>query len=85
MEVLYLYDIRVPAQEYPKVKRRFYYHLNKKGLNRYLLETKSALLVPEELSYEVESLFSRFRGMIVSYRFEVGNYTYSDGTKHIDH
>lgn len=66
--IVYLYDLKAPASEYNKVKRNFYYHLNRNGFSRYFWETKSVLVVPDEHERALDSFFSDFGRFVVAYK-----------------
>lgn len=66
--IVYLYDIKSTVKDYNKIKRRFYYHLNKNSLNQYFWKTKSVFAVPNELETTIDSFFKRFRKQVVVYK-----------------
>ena len=69
MQVLYLYDIKARnKREFNRVKRSFYYHLNKLGLLKTTFRTKSALLVEGEKEAVLDSFFKRFAGKVEVYK-----------------
>ena len=69
MQVLYLYDIKAKnKQEFNRVKRLFYYHLNKLDLLKIHFVTKSVLLAPSELERLVDSFFKQFKNKVEVYK-----------------
>jgi len=69
MQILYLYDIKAKnKREFNRVKRLFYYHLNKLGRVKIHFVTKSVLLVPTELEHLLDGFFKRFKNKIEIYK-----------------
>ncbi len=66
--IVYFYDLKTTAKEYNKIKRRFYYYLNKNGLNQYFWKTKSVLVVPEDMERGVDSFFKNFKKTVLAYK-----------------
>lgn len=66
--LVYLYDIKSSVEEYNRIKRNFYYHLNKNGYNKYFWKTKSVLVVPEEMEQVIDGFFHSFSGSVVVYK-----------------
>jgi len=60
--LLYIYDIKLKnKQNFNKIKRSFYYNLNKLGLDAEMWVTKSTILVPDEKERIMDGFFSDFR------------------------
>jgi hypothetical protein len=69
MHVLYLYDIKAKnKKKFNRVKRRFYYHLNKLPLNKEHWRTKSAIAVPTNLEAAMDNFFKMFGRSVVVYK-----------------
>jgi hypothetical protein len=69
MQVLYLYDIKAKNKKtFNRVKRRFYYHMNKLPLKKTHWKTKSALSVPPNLEVVVDDFFSMFGKSVKVYK-----------------
>ena len=69
MQILYLYDIKAKNKlEFNRVKRLFYYHLNKLDLLKIHFVTKSVLLAPSELERLVDSFFKQFKNKVEVYK-----------------
>lgn len=69
MQVLYLYDIKAKnKKKFNRVKRRFYYHLNKMPLNKEHWRTKSAIAVPTNLEAAMDKFFKMFGRSIIVYK-----------------
>jgi hypothetical protein len=66
--IVYIYDLKTTAKDYNKVKRRFYYYLNKNGLNLYFWKTKSVLVVPEDVERKVDVFFKDFKKTVLAYK-----------------
>ncbi|NYZ77628.1 hypothetical protein H0O02_04940 [Candidatus Micrarchaeota archaeon] len=60
--MLYIYDIKQEnKRNFNKIKRSFYYNLNKLGLREATRITKSTILVPDEKERVMDRFFSDFR------------------------
>ncbi len=69
MYVLYLYDIKAKnKKKFNRVKRRFYYHLNKMQLKKEYWRTKSAIAVPTNFESVMDNFFKMFRRSVVVYK-----------------
>jgi hypothetical protein len=66
--LVYIYDLKSPVGEYNKVKRNFYYHLNKQGFNQYFSGAKSVLVAPDEAEAALDSFFHDFRKFVIAYK-----------------
>ncbi|MEW6723095.1 MAG: hypothetical protein AB1324_07565, partial [Candidatus Micrarchaeota archaeon] len=69
MDVLYVYDLKSKnRKEFNRVKRLFYYHMNRLPLKKELWKTKSALSVPPKMEKTMDSFFRRFGKSVVVYK-----------------
>ena len=69
MQILYLYDIKAKnKREFNRVKRLFYYRLNKLDLVKLHFVTKSVLLVPLELERLLDGFFLEFKKSVEVYK-----------------
>ncbi|HIH22123.1 TPA: hypothetical protein HA238_00165 [Candidatus Micrarchaeota archaeon] len=69
MQILYLYDIKARnKREFNRVKRSFYYHLNKLALKRSSFRTKSALLIDGTKEQLLDAFFKRFGNKVEVYK-----------------
>jgi len=69
MQILYIYDIKAKnKREFNRVKRVFYYRLNRFGLGRQAFRTKSVLIVDEKNERKFDSFFADFKGSIEGYK-----------------
>ena len=60
--LLYIYDLKQENRKnFNKIKRVFYYNLNKLGLKGTTRITKSTILVPDEKERVMDLFFSDFR------------------------
>lgn len=60
--LLYIYDIKMKnKRNFNKIKRIFYYNLNKLGLDSDTQITKSTILVPDNKERIMDKFFSEFR------------------------
>lgn len=66
----YLYDIKTTLKSYNRVKRVFYYNLNRRGLNKYYWKTKSVLVVPDNMGYAVDSFFKEYSKFLIVYKIK---------------
>lgn len=69
MQILYIYDIKAKnRKKFNRVKRLFYYHLNRLGLEKELWKSKSAFSIPPKMENILDRLFRRFGSSIVVYK-----------------
>ncbi len=69
MLVLYIYDIKARnKKKFNRVKRRFYYHLNKLPLKKERWRTKSAIVVPTRMEHAMDRFFKRFGRSVEVYK-----------------
>lgn len=69
MQILYLYDIKAKnKREFNRVKRSFYYHMNKLALPKTAFRTKSALTVGANQEQILDSFFKRFGDKVEVYK-----------------
>ena len=69
MQILYLYDIKAKnKREFNRVKRVFYYRLNKLGIVKLHFVTKSVLLVPHDLERLLDAFFLGFKKSVEVYK-----------------
>jgi hypothetical protein len=66
--LVYIYDLKSTVRDYNRLKRNFYYHLNKQGLHQYFSNTKSVLVAPDEAGPSIDSFFHGFRKSVVVYK-----------------
>ena len=66
---IYLYDLKIKdKKKYNTIKRRFYYHFNKKLIKIVEKKTKSVILIDERYKKEIENFFAEYEGVIEVYR-----------------
>jgi hypothetical protein len=59
--VLYIYDLNAKdRKKFNRVKRLFYYHLNKLPLKKELWKTKSAIAVKPKMEKMMDGFFKKF-------------------------
>ena len=69
MQILYIYDIKARnKREFNRVKRVFYYRLNKFGLLKSAYRTKSVLIVDEKKEKLFDDFFAHFKGKLEGYK-----------------
>ncbi|MBU0532713.1 hypothetical protein KKB44_04420 [Candidatus Micrarchaeota archaeon] len=69
MFIVYIYDIKAKnKKKFNRVKRRFYYHLNKLELNKEYWKTKSTFAVPPNLEKIIDLFFSGFKKNVIVYK-----------------
>ena len=69
MFVVYIYDIKAKnKKKFNRVKRRFYYHLNKLDLERHVWKTKSTIAVQPKTERILDIFFNDFRKDVVVYK-----------------
>lgn len=67
--ILYIYDLLAKDKKrFNRVKRVFYYHLNRLPLKKEVWKTKSALAVPSTMEKTMDLFFRRFKGSVVVYK-----------------
>ena len=69
--IVYLFDLKARnKRQFNALKRRFYYHLNRRHRTKLTVMTKSVWGVDERYSEEFESFFRRFAGEIEVYKIK---------------
>ena len=68
--IVYLYDLKTKMRDYNRIKRNFYYHLNKTGLNKYYWKTKSVIAVPNSLEWMVDDFFKQYSDVSIVYKIK---------------
>jgi len=69
MQIVYIYDIKTKTKkEFNRVKRRFYYNLNKLNLKNCVWKTKSVLITTPETEGILDVFFKEFKGNIEVYK-----------------
>lgn len=69
MQLLYIYDLKVKSKvEFNRLKRVFYYRLNKFDRNKLAYRTKSVLIVQEKFEKLFDSFFKEFKGRVEVYK-----------------
>jgi len=71
--LVYLYDLKASVRDYNRLKRKFYYHLNKNGYNQYFWKTKSVLVVPDEMERLIDGFFAGFKKSVVVYKIHTNS------------
>ncbi len=67
--VIYIYDIKAGNKKsFNRVKRLFYYHLNRLPIKKELWKTKSTLAVQPKMEKTLDSFFRRFGRAVVVYK-----------------
>lgn len=67
--IIYCFDLKAKnKQSYNRLKRKFYYHLNKSCLASAPWKTKSVLALPNALEGAADAFFRRWRGEIEVYK-----------------
>lgn len=59
--LIYFYDLRTKLKDYNRIKRRFYYDLNKSRLSTYPTKTKSVIIVEDAAEALADRFFMRWR------------------------
>jgi|SRR3989339_1542246 len=68
-QILYIYDIEAKNKlQYNRIKRLFYYHLNKIALKAHYWKTKSTIAVPSNFEKTLDIFFRRFSKYVVVYK-----------------
>jgi hypothetical protein len=69
MLVVYVYDLDArDRKSFNRVKRLFYYHMNRLPLKKELWKTKSALAVQPRMEKRMDSFFKRFKKSVTVYK-----------------
>jgi hypothetical protein len=69
MLILYIYDVKAKDKKsFNRVKRLFYYHLNRLPIKKELWKTKSALAVQPKLEKIMDTFFKRFGNSVIVYK-----------------
>ena len=68
--IVYLYDIKTSLRNYNRVKRVFYYNMNKQGISKYYWKTKSVLAVPNNMEMVVDRFFKEYSKSCVAYKIQ---------------
>jgi hypothetical protein len=72
--VVYIYDIKAKnKRKFNRVKRRFYYHLNKLGLDRSLWKTKSTIAVRPRKARMMDAFFQDFGSDVLVYKIRASS------------
>ena len=71
--LVYLYDLKSSVKDYNRLKRKFYYHLNKNGYNQYFWKTKSVLVVPDEMERNLDGFFKEFEKFTIVYKIHTNS------------
>jgi len=69
MFVVYMYDLKAKnKKKFNRVKRRFYYHMNKLGLKKDVWVTKSTIRVKPNSERMMDLFFKKFRKGVIVYK-----------------
>ncbi|MFH1785451.1 MAG: hypothetical protein ABH842_03400 [Candidatus Micrarchaeota archaeon] len=69
MQVVYIYDLKAKnKKKFNRLKRVFYYHLNKLPLKKEHWKTKSTLSVKTTQEKQLDLFFRRFRKEVIVYK-----------------
>lgn len=69
MFIVYVYDLQArDKKSFNRVKRLFYYHINRLPLKKELWKTKSALAVKPSMEKIMDAFFRRFGKSVVVYK-----------------
>ncbi len=71
--IVYIYDLKSNVRDYNKLKRKFYYHLNKNGYNQYFWKTKSVLVVPDQMERLIDGFFGEFKKFSIVYKIHTNS------------
>jgi len=67
--VVYIYDVKAKDKKsFNRVKRLFYYHLNRLQIKKEVWKTKSTLAVPPKMEKTMDLFFRRFGKAVVVYK-----------------
>lgn len=73
--LLYVYDLTPTPKEANKVKRNFYYHLNK--LDPFIKKaTKSVFLANKSHERDIDALFFKYKGKVTVLKTEIISFTF---------
>ncbi len=71
--IVYIYDLKFETkQKFNRLKRKFYYNLEKLGLNKDNFPTKSTIVVEDKKEEMMDMFFKEFRkteGTLEVYKF----------------
>ena len=73
--IVYMYDLKTKLRDYNRIKRSFYYNLNKAGLNNYYWKTKSVLVVPNDMERMADGFFKQYSDVAVVFKLKTKNIT----------
>ena len=69
MQLLYIYDLKSKSKlEFNRLKRVFYYRLNRFDKAKLAFKTKSVLIVQERFEKLFDNFFKEFKGNIEVYK-----------------
>ena len=69
MQVLYIYDLNAKDKvKFNRLKRKFYYHLNKLPIKNDSWKTKSTLAVPLKMEKMLDAFFKVFKSSVIVYK-----------------
>jgi hypothetical protein len=72
MFIVYVYDLNAKNKKsFNRVKRLFYYHINRLPLKKELWKTKSALAVQPRMEKVMDNFFKRFGKSVIVYKMLV--------------
>jgi hypothetical protein len=72
MFIVYVYDLHAKdKRKFNRVKRLFYYHINRLPLKKELWKTKSALAVQPKMEKMMDGFFKRFKSSLIVYKLRV--------------
>lgn len=66
--LIYFYDLKTKLKDYNRIKRRFYYDLNKSRLSTYPTKTKSVIIVEDAGEAMADRFFMRWRKYLEVYK-----------------
>ena len=69
MQIVYIYDVKARSKKhYNRIKRRFYYHMNKLPIRKENWKTKSSFAIPRKHEDVVDMFFKSFKGSVEVYK-----------------
>lgn len=69
--IVYVFDLKAKNKKmFNRIKRRFYYNLNKSKIANSPKKTKSVIIVQEGLEKEADLFFKGFEGEIIVYKIK---------------
>jgi hypothetical protein len=72
--LMYVYDLTPSPREANKIKRKFYYHMNK--LDPFIKKaTKSVFLSNKSHEKYIDNFFFKFKGNVTVYKSEITSFT----------